>query len=94
MLLALDLPFILLPFRPTSDPSAARTFVRNYFFPPADREVLKGESLTRELRLIEPMVWELVAQDTTEWLMSPGLGERHEMVLEPSARGCSYMGNI
>ncbi|KAF7507959.1 hypothetical protein GJ744_009856 [Endocarpon pusillum] len=53
---ALDLPFILLPFRPTSDPSAARAFVRNYFFPPADREVLKGESLTRELRLIEPMV--------------------------------------
>lgn len=56
---ALDLPFILLPFRPTSDPSAARTFVRNYFFPPGDREILKGEELMRELRLTEPMVWDL-----------------------------------
>ncbi len=56
---ALDLPFLLLPFRPTSDPSAARTFVRNYFFPPGDREILRGEELMRELRLTEPMVWEL-----------------------------------
>jgi hypothetical protein len=53
---ALDMPFLLLPFRPTSDPSAARTFVRNYFFPPGDRAVPQGEQLMRELRLTEPMV--------------------------------------
>ena len=54
--IALDLPFLLLPFRPTSDPSAARTFVRNYFFPQTEREELRGETLNRELRLTEPMV--------------------------------------
>jgi hypothetical protein len=44
---------MLLPFRPTSDPSAARTFIRNFF----DRGLaLHGEYLTQELRLTEPMV--------------------------------------
>ncbi len=52
-LIALDMPFLLLPFRPTSDPSAARTFIRNYF----DRaQSLYGEVLAQELRLTEPMV--------------------------------------
>ncbi|KUJ24655.1 uncharacterized protein LY89DRAFT_26374 [Mollisia scopiformis] len=50
---ALDMPFLLLPFRPTSDPSAARTFVRHFF----DRsQRLYGEGLAQELRLTEPMV--------------------------------------
>jgi hypothetical protein len=50
---ALDMPFLLLPFRPTSDPSAARTFIRNFF----DRgQRLYGEGLAQELRLTEPMV--------------------------------------
>lgn len=49
----LDTPFLLLPFRPTSDPSAARTFIRHFF----DRGQLYGESLAQELRLTEPMVW-------------------------------------
>lgn len=49
----LDIPFLLLPFRPTSDPSAARTFVRNFF--DEDKE-LKGERLSQELMLTEPMV--------------------------------------
>ncbi|KAE8444132.1 hypothetical protein EG329_000820 [Mollisiaceae sp. DMI_Dod_QoI] len=48
---ALDMPFLLLPFRPTSDPSAARTFIRHFF----DRR-LYGEILAQELRLTEPMV--------------------------------------
>ncbi len=49
----LDVPFMLLPFRPTSDPSAARTFIRNYF----DKgQALHGEHLAQELRLTEPMV--------------------------------------
>jgi hypothetical protein len=49
----LDTPFLILPFRPTSDPSAARTFIRHYF----DRsQHLYGEVLAQELRLTEPMV--------------------------------------
>ena len=53
--LALDLPFLLLPFRPASDPSAARSFIRNYF--DYDKNLhLQGERLEQELRLTEPMV--------------------------------------
>ncbi|KAM0288002.1 hypothetical protein ACHAQH_000070 [Verticillium albo-atrum] len=48
---ALDLPFLLLPFRPTSDPSAVRTFVRHFF----DGNQ-RGEALAQELRMTEPMV--------------------------------------
>ncbi|OIW26174.1 DUF1708-domain-containing protein [Coniochaeta ligniaria NRRL 30616] len=50
---ALDLPFLLLPFRPTSDPSAVRTFVRHFF---DGGHELRGEALTQELRMTEPMV--------------------------------------
>ncbi|KAI9873248.1 MAG: hypothetical protein M1830_000623, partial [Pleopsidium flavum] len=54
---ALDLPFLLLPFRPTSDPSAARSFVRNYFGGGLEQSgQLRGEHLQQELRLTEPMV--------------------------------------
>ncbi|RMD42127.1 hypothetical protein DV735_g2978, partial [Chaetothyriales sp. CBS 134920] len=52
----LDVPLLLLPFRPSSDPSAARTFVRNYFFPPNDRKQLTGSALRSELRMTEVMV--------------------------------------
>ncbi|KAI4870220.1 DUF1708-domain-containing protein [Hypoxylon rubiginosum] len=50
---ALDLPFLLLPFRPTSDPSAVRTFIRHYF---DGNQNQRGEDLARELRMTEPMV--------------------------------------
>ncbi|KAH8813031.1 hypothetical protein F5884DRAFT_320931 [Xylogone sp. PMI_703] len=50
---ALDTPFLVLPFRPTSDPSAARSFIRNFFLHP---ERMHGETLAQELRLTEPMV--------------------------------------
>lgn len=53
----LDIPFLLLPFRPSSDPSSARTFIRHYFSPPPERPApLRGEHLVQELRLTEPMV--------------------------------------
>ena len=52
---ALDLPFLLLPFRPASDPSAARTFIRNFFSIDKSSE-LKGERLEQELMLTEPTV--------------------------------------
>ncbi|KAI0410086.1 hypothetical protein F4802DRAFT_604111 [Xylaria palmicola] len=60
---ALDLPFLLLPFRPTSDPSAVRTFVRHFF----DENLnLQGEALSHELRLTEPMV----IADVLRWCWS------------------------
>jgi len=51
------MPFLLLPFRPTSDPSAARSFVRNFCNSPFDRgQQLGGHALAQELRLTDPMV--------------------------------------
>ncbi|KAA6416244.1 MAG: hypothetical protein FRX48_00964 [Lasallia pustulata] len=77
---ALDIPFLLLPFRPASDPSAARTFIRNYFnpsFDPVTGKVrrLEGEHLSQELRLTEPMVlcsvlkwcWSRLAGGVVTW---------------------------
>lgn len=55
MLPALDMPFLLLPFRPAADPIAARSFIRNYFNP--DRGYpLQGDRLSQELLLTEPTV--------------------------------------
>ncbi|KAI2626383.1 hypothetical protein GGS21DRAFT_530159 [Xylaria nigripes] len=51
---ALDIPFLLLPFRPTSDPSAVRTFIRHFF--DDENHSLHGEALVQELRMTEPMV--------------------------------------
>ena len=51
------MPFLLLPFRPASEPSAARNFVRNFFR--ADYEGSRqytGQGLAQELRLAEPLV--------------------------------------
>ncbi|KAL2020730.1 hypothetical protein VTK56DRAFT_8030 [Thermocarpiscus australiensis] len=53
---ALDLPFLLLPFRPTSDPSAVRTFIRHFFDGKDGGQLLRGEALAQELRMTEPMV--------------------------------------
>ncbi|RFU74255.1 hypothetical protein TARUN_7980 [Trichoderma arundinaceum] len=49
----LDHPFFLLPFRPTSNPSAVRTFIRNFF---SQDPPISGEVLLQELRMTEPMV--------------------------------------
>lgn len=53
---ALDIPFILLPFRPASDQSAARNFVRNFFRSAYEgSRQYEGEALAQELRLAEPL---------------------------------------
>ncbi|KAL9028224.1 MAG: hypothetical protein Q9196_003382 [Gyalolechia fulgens] len=70
---ALDMPFLLLPFRPASDPSAARTFIRNFFN--EQRHRLQGERLEQELMLTEPMVlsgvmkwcWSRLAGGVVTW---------------------------
>ncbi|PLB52702.1 hypothetical protein P170DRAFT_472594 [Aspergillus steynii IBT 23096] len=54
---ALQTPFLLLPFRPSSDSTAARTFIRNYFNQSVERgSPLGGDALSQELRLSDPMV--------------------------------------
>ncbi|KEY66522.1 hypothetical protein S7711_04848 [Stachybotrys chartarum IBT 7711] len=50
---ALSHPFFLLPFRPTSDPSAVRSFVKHFF---RHGQAMRGEVIGQELRLVEPMV--------------------------------------
>ncbi|KIW65224.1 hypothetical protein PV04_07500 [Phialophora macrospora] len=67
---ALDVPFLLLPFRPSSDPSAARTYVRNFFLPPHDREPLRGSALENELRMTEVMV--IISVMKWCWARLPG----------------------
>ncbi|TGJ86654.1 hypothetical protein E0Z10_g2086 [Xylaria hypoxylon] len=59
----LDLPFLLLPFRPTSNPSAVRTFIRHFF---DETHNMHGESLNQELRMTEPMV----ISDVLKWCWS------------------------
>ncbi|MCJ1306499.1 hypothetical protein MMC25_000142 [Agyrium rufum] len=71
---ALDMPFLLLPFRPASDPSAARSFIRN-FFGQSYGNTLSGERLSQELLLTEPMVlcsvlkwcWSRLAGGVVTW---------------------------
>ncbi|KAL4918767.1 hypothetical protein BDW62DRAFT_180313 [Aspergillus aurantiobrunneus] len=54
---ALQTPFMLLPFRPSSDTVTARTFIRNYFSQSLKRgSPFSGDDLVQELRLTDPMV--------------------------------------
>ncbi|EAW09444.1 DUF1708 domain-containing protein [Aspergillus clavatus NRRL 1] len=54
---ALQTPFLLLPFRPASDSSAARYFIRNYFNKSVEQgKPWSGDALSQELRLTDPMV--------------------------------------
>ncbi|KAI0521573.1 hypothetical protein F5B22DRAFT_634481 [Xylaria bambusicola] len=59
----LDLPFLLLPFRPTSNPSAVRTFIRHFF---NEAHGMHGGVLDQELRMTEPMV----ISDVLKWCWS------------------------
>ncbi|KAJ3485791.1 hypothetical protein NLG97_g6743 [Lecanicillium saksenae] len=52
----LDHPFLLLPFRPTSNPSGVRTFIRNFFGKDGLEPPISGERLQQEVRIAEPMV--------------------------------------
>ncbi|KAK5172308.1 multicopy suppressor of a budding defect [Saxophila tyrrhenica] len=54
---ALDAPFLLLPFRPATDASGARSFIRNFYRSNAEgSHQYRGSSLQQELRLTEPIV--------------------------------------
>ena len=79
---ALDMPFLLLPFRPASDPSAARSFIRNFFSMEKTAE-LKGERLEQELMLTEPMVCTNLAQ--------PILSILHHLTNGKTCTGTKYL---
>lgn len=92
--IALDLPFLLLPFRPTSDPSAVRTFIRHFF---DQSQPVRGETLLQELRMAEPMVFSLMAivyivsgkaNEATGYIWS------RKMVLESSAGRRCWLGRL
>jgi hypothetical protein len=88
VLAALDMPFLLLPFRPASDPSAARNFVRNFFKSTYEgTRLFEGQSLQQELRLVEPPVRSIapLERQTALILTNAGAVQHIEMVLEQSA---------
>ena len=98
-ILALDMPFLLLPFRPASDPSAARTFIRNYFNPSFDSVTdkmrrLEGDHLSQELRLTEPMVREQNFSPLEPELMFVGPLQCHEVVLEQTRWWGCNLGRV
>jgi len=54
---ALDTPFLLLPFRPETDVTPTRTFIRNFFTSNRDgSHEYRAVALQQELRLTEPEV--------------------------------------
>ncbi|KAF7166527.1 hypothetical protein CNMCM5623_000152 [Aspergillus felis] len=54
---ALQTPFLLLPFRPTTESSDARYFIRNYFNKSVEKgSPWSGDALSQELRLTDPTV--------------------------------------
>jgi hypothetical protein len=90
------MPFMLLPFRPTSDTSASRNFIRNFFKAAYEETGLyAGEKLAQELRLTAPLVHcpspslarlsALTDADTLQY---------HQMVLEQATRRRSHLGRI
>lgn len=88
------MPFLLLPFRPASDPSAARSFIRNFFN--AERGLqLQGERLSQELLLTEPMVSINTRGGEDDSLKKrAGAVQCGEMVLEQIGWGSGHLGGI
>lgn len=64
----LTTPFIILPYRPEHESSAARPFIRTFFNPRSTPPT--GETLRQELRLTEPEV--LISAIKWCWSRLPG----------------------
>ncbi|KXL46034.1 hypothetical protein M433DRAFT_67457 [Acidomyces richmondensis BFW] len=84
---ALDAPFLLLPFRPDTDPSGARTFIRNFYkYNSEGSDQYRGAGLQQELRLTGPVVlcsiikwcWSRMPGGVVTWPVYEGfqIGER------------------
>lgn len=56
-MIALDMPFLLLPFRPGSDPVGSKSFIRNYFRLQYEGGWNRNRLVfEQELRLLDPLV--------------------------------------
>ncbi|KAI5365975.1 putative meiotically up-regulated protein Msb1/Mug8 [Septoria linicola] len=84
---ALDSPFMLLPFRPNTDPQGARTFIHNFYKSNAERGTqYRGDSLKQELRLTDSLVlcsiikwcWSRMPSGVVSWPVYEGfrIGEK------------------
>lgn len=90
------MPLLLLPFRPTSDPSAARNFVRNFFKSSYEgTRLFTGDGLHQELRLAEPLVGQFprsAAMRLRLILTLAGALQHNQVVLGQAARRRCYLG--
>ncbi|KAK5109785.1 hypothetical protein LTR62_006518 [Meristemomyces frigidus] len=88
---ALNAPFMLLPFRPDTDPSGARTFIRNFYKLNSEGSTqYRGANLAQELRLTEAIVlcsilkwcWSRMPGGVVSWSVYDGfqIGERESKV--------------
>ncbi|GIZ43687.1 hypothetical protein CKM354_000690400 [Cercospora kikuchii] len=84
---ALDAPFMLLPFRPNTDPQGARSFIHNYYKNNAEGgSQYRGDSLKQELRLTDALVlcsiikwcWSRMPSGVVSWPVYEGfrIGEK------------------
>lgn len=84
---ALEAPFMLLPFRPNTDPQGARTFIHNFYKSNAERGTqYRGDSLKQELRLTDALVlcsiikwcWSRMPNGVVSWPVYEGfrIGEK------------------
>jgi hypothetical protein len=94
---ALEMPFLLLPFRPGSDALGSKNFIRQYFKARYDGHSDVSEMAHHELRLMEPIVSFCLSrqpsyQDLT--VLSPGALQYHEMVLEQITWRRSHLGYV
>lgn len=79
---ALSSPLLLLPFRPDSDPSSARSFITNFYKHNAEgSHQYRGQGLQQELRLAEPIAlcsimkwcWSRMPGGVVTWPVYEGL---------------------
>jgi len=85
-LTALDMPFLLLPFRPGTDPVGSKSFIRNFFkmqYEGTWRDT--GLEVRKELMLMEPIVSVLLTPLPADSLLTScttGTLRHNEVVLE------------
>jgi hypothetical protein len=79
---ALDMPLLLLPFRPGLETIGAKNFIRQYFKARYDSQVDPKAFARRELMLMEPIVSAWSESPFRCTLTDVGSLQYHEMVLE------------
>ena len=91
------MPFLLLPFRPGSDPVGSKSFIRNYFRLQYEGSWRDNRAFfEQELRLMDPLVrLDPTLEKTNNGLhMLTGACQYHEVVLEQTSRWCRDLGDL